>query len=210
MVGRLSAASLGEHPAAAAWSGLTDLISRAACRSLALPRMCGAWCAVAAVAVGLSSHAIAVAAGPVDAADVSFTARGQGAGLRNVSAALGDSVSVLDFGALGSCRCAALRRPLLESCCPDDDTAAFQAALIASSSVLVPPGAYRIDGTVLIGTAELTLAGGAEMVKTRKMPFFTSILGPVIKSRQSSGGYTVIIILTPLPPQCLRGSCART
>ena len=91
--------------------------------------MCGAWCAVAAVAVGLSSHAIAVAAGPVDAADVSFTARGQGAGLRNVSAALGDSVSVLDFGALGSCRCAALRRPLLESCCPDDDTAAFQAAL---------------------------------------------------------------------------------
>jgi hypothetical protein len=115
----------------------------------------------------------------IDAADVTYRAHGAAAAaVRNVSAALDDSVSVLDFGARASCRCQQLRVSLSADCCPDDDTTAFAASLAACNNVLVPPGSYRIDGTVeLVSSSRLTLSAGAILLRTN----ITACEDPVVR-----------------------------
>lgn len=70
-----------------------------------------------------------------------FTQSGAGAVARTVQSKLRDTVSVLDFGA----------DPTFTS----DSTAAFQAAIVFGdwngSTILIPNGTYRIDGTIFIG-----------------------------------------------------------
>ncbi len=103
----------------------------------------------------------------IDASSVTYRAPGKAAQERNVSAALSDKVSVLDFGAQANCLCQRLKLPMDALCCPDDDTAAFTAALAAAASVFVPPGSYRIDSTIHIsGSTRLSLSGGASLLRT--------------------------------------------
>ena len=117
--------------------------------------------------VGLKSDDSVTLAPVIDASSVTYRAPGMAAAERNVSGALSDMISVLDFGAKGSCLCEQLNKPMSASCCPDDDTAAFTAAIAASSSVIVPPGSYRIDSTVHIaGGTRLSLSGGASLMRT--------------------------------------------
>jgi hypothetical protein len=117
--------------------------------------------------VGLKSDDSVRLAPAIDAAAVTYQAPGVAAAERNVSAALSDMISVLDFGAKGSCLCEQQNMPMSASCCPDDDTAAFTAAIAASPSVFVPPGSYRIDSTVHIaGGTRLSLSGGASLMRT--------------------------------------------
>jgi hypothetical protein len=121
------------------------------------------------VALATLTVPYAVSAATIDAANVSYRAVGASAVERNVSGVLDDTVSVLDFGATRSCLCGQKHPPLPISatCCPVDDTAAFASALASSSSVFVPPGNYRIDGTVEIpGNAELKLDGGVTLMRT--------------------------------------------
>ena len=83
-----------------------------------------------------------------------------GSTARTLSRALADRVSVRDFGAAGDCSCR--NGAWEEACCPTDDTAAFMAALASGDDVFVPPGSYRIDGTVEFG-GTMVLAGGAAL-----------------------------------------------
>ena len=73
-----------------------------------------------------------------------FTASGTGATTRTAAAKLGDFISVKDFGAAGD--------GLV------DDTLAFQNALNAADSVLIPEGVYLISGTIRL-TARQSLFG---------------------------------------------------
>jgi len=69
---------------------------------------------------------------------VSYTAPGAGAVVRTVESRLSDTVSVKDFGAVGDG--------------VTDDTAAIQAALAASSSILIPPGIYEVSSTITLSS----------------------------------------------------------
>ena len=135
-------------------------------------------CILLVCAASTSAQYAAAAAAGIDAADVTYRAAGKIAVERNLSAVLGDfSATVLDFGAKASCFCGLHDKPYEPSCCPVDDTPAFTAAIAASSSVLVPPGVYRIDGTIhLGGNKHLTLAGGASLLRTN----LTACTDPVV------------------------------
>eukprot|EP01045_Picozoa_sp_COSAG04_P005523 COSAG04_NODE_257_length_18753_cov_7.516857_8_plen_1972_part_00 len=140
---------------------------------------------------------------PIDAAGVVYRASCKGATLRNLSAVLSDTLSVRDFGAQGDCFCTRGADPPYTdgglpwpgwyegSCCPHDDTDAFIAALAAvpdttpvttrtvaqpRAAVFVPPGAYRIDGTIEIYGQTLTLAAGASLLRTN----LSSSVEPVV------------------------------
>ena len=82
------------------------------------------------------------------AATGSFTPSDSGAVTRTVSSKLADILSVKDFGAVGNGT--------------TDDTAAFQAAIAASSgTILVPTGDYRITSTLTVAQAVTLLGVGA-------------------------------------------------
>ena len=82
---------------------------------------------------------------------------------RTLSRVLADRVSVRDFGAFGDCGCR--DQAWAETCCPHDDTAAFAAALSTGDDVYVPPGVYRIDGTVELSGQTMVLAGQATLAR---------------------------------------------
>lgn len=71
-----------------------------------------------------------------DSSLVTYLPAGTGAVSTSVQAKLRESVSVMDFGAMGDG--------------VTDDTNAFNAALTASASVLVPEGSFKITSTVII------------------------------------------------------------
>jgi hypothetical protein len=75
-------------------------------------------------------------AASVDASTVSYAPGGTGAVATTVQAKLRESVSVMDFGAVGDG--------------VTDDTAAINAALNASRNVTVPQGGYLITSTIVI------------------------------------------------------------
>lgn len=84
--------------------------------------------------------------GSIDSATVAFLGGLTGAVQRTTQAKLRDVVSVKDFGAVGDGVA--------------DDTAAFNAALTAASSVYVPSGTYRTTATItLYGSKKLVGAG---------------------------------------------------
>ena len=81
-------------------------------------------------------------------AGINFTQSGTGAVGRSVTSKLRDVVSVKDFGAVGDGT--------------TDDTAAIQAACLASASVLFPNGTYRISSpTTFPATHFITMWAGA-------------------------------------------------
>jgi len=83
-----------------------------------------------------------VAAGAGDA----FEAPVSGAVPRSLTAKLADVLSVRDFGAAGDGLA--------------DDTPAFAAALAAAASVYVPPGTYRVTGTITLGQGKTLYGAG--------------------------------------------------
>lgn len=132
-------------------------------------------------------------AGAVDSTDVSYTATGTGAVLRNVSAKLNESVSVKDFGAVGDG--------------VTDDTAAIQAAidsLVTGGTVVLPTGVYKTTSTLTLNVEGVSLVGegglsghfpvvvgssgvvgqGAHTGATRVYGTFTS--GPLVRVKKSS------------------------
>ena len=76
---------------------------------------------------------------PDNAADIDYDPAGTGSVQRSVQSKLRDVVSVKDFGAVGDG--------------VTDDTAAIQAAINASSTVVFPPGKYLITSTITFPTA---------------------------------------------------------
>ena len=85
-----------------------------------------------------------VAAGQVDASNISYTQGGTGSVTTNVQSKLRESVSVLDFGAVGDG--------------VTDDTTAIQAAFNASSVVEFPNGKTFVSSKLSI-TNDLTILG---------------------------------------------------
>ncbi len=85
---------------------------------------------------------------PVDTQALStYLPQGAGGVARPIGDKLGDMVSVKDFGAAGDG--------------VTDDTLAIQAALTSHSAVYLPPGTYRISGTLSVGFGK-TLAGAGQ------------------------------------------------
>jgi hypothetical protein len=82
------------------------------------------------------STASPVATNAMDASNVSYTAAGVDAVTTNVQAKLRETVSVMDFGAIGDGVA--------------DDTAAIQAAIDASYSVYIPNGTYKVTATIYL------------------------------------------------------------
>jgi len=89
---------------------------------------------------------------------VPFTQTGTGAVARTVGAKLNEFISVKDFGAVGDG--------------VTDDTTAIQAAIDAASGKIVvfPRGAYRINSTVNLPTAGITI----DLGKSTILPYSTS------------------------------------
>lgn len=81
-----------------------------------------------------------------------FTARGTGAVSRPIAEKLADFVSVKDYGAKGDG--------------VSDDFAAFKAALAAERNIYVPPGTYKVSGTLPIGTLPWQQLVGAGKYQT--------------------------------------------
>lgn len=80
-----------------------------------------------------------------------FEAPASGAVSRSLTAKLADVLSVRDFGAAGDGLA--------------DDTPAFAAALAGSTMVYVPPGTYRVTGTITVGHGRtLYGAGNASVI----------------------------------------------
>jgi len=78
---------------------------------------------------------------------VTFLAAGSGASQRTALAKLRDTVSVRDFGAVGDG--------------VTDDTAAFQSA-INNGPVYVPPGTYKITGTLTLRSKSFIVGAGVD------------------------------------------------
>lgn len=79
-----------------------------------------------------------------------YTATGMGAVTRTSSDKLGERISVRDFGAVGDGLA--------------DDTLAFQSALAAHDSIVVPDGTYLISGTITIGERKSLTGNGQKAV----------------------------------------------
>lgn len=84
----------------------------------------------------------ALAMGSGAASDIQYTPAGTGAVASTVQAKLRESVSVLDFGAVGDGMA--------------DDTAAFALAVATNKTVVVPAGTYRITSSITIPTSTFT------------------------------------------------------
>lgn len=81
---------------------------------------------------------------------VSFVQAGAGAIMRTVQAKLSDTVSVKDFGAVGTANPANVVA----------DTAAFMAALATGKNVIVPQGTYYVSQTMNVGYAQCLWGSG--------------------------------------------------
>jgi hypothetical protein len=82
--------------------------------------------------------AIQLSGGAADASQVSYYPAGTGAVVTNVQTKLRESVSVLDFGAVGDG--------------VTDDTVAINNALQTANTVLLPQGTYKITSQLIFGT----------------------------------------------------------
>lgn len=78
-------------------------------------------------------------------------------------------------GATGDCNC--VNDVWEERCCAHDDTPAFIQALTSGDDVFVPPGGYRIDGTVELNGETMVLAGGARLLRVN----ISSCTDPVVR-----------------------------
>lgn len=110
---------------------------------------------------------------------------------RTLTERLGDRISVLDFGADGGCR------GDTEPGCKVDSTAAFTNALMYAGgedsspetwqTVYVPPGYYRIDGTITVGGQWLIIQKGARLLRKR---FATDNAAPILRVVGTHGRVT--------------------
>jgi hypothetical protein len=107
---------------------------------------------------------------------------------RTLTDRLAERISVLDFGASGGCR------GETEDGCKVDSTPAFQNALTYAGgedstpetwqTVFVPPGYYRIDGTVTVGGQTLVLERGAILIRRKAI---TMSGAPLIRISGTNG-----------------------
>ena len=110
---------------------------------------------------------------------------------RTLTDRLTDRISVLDFGADGGCR------GDTEATCKVDSTAAFADALAYAGgedsspetwqTIYVPPGYYRIDGTVTVGGQWLVIQKGARLLRKR---FATDNAAPILRVTGTHGRVT--------------------
>lgn len=138
-------------------------------------------CAAAAALMAVSSHAQQQHG--ISISQLVYNHGGPNATNRSLTEVLRERVSVRDFGALGTCGSPdAQPADLTDQNCPDD-TAAFLAAFKWAGepynkiTVHVPPGSYRIDGTVTIGSCELILEAGAVLRRVN----LTAAAGPIVR-----------------------------
>jgi hypothetical protein len=97
---------------------------------------------------------------------LSFTAAGTGGVNRSLFSKLSDTVSVKDFGAVGDGT--------------TNDTAAFNAALAAYETVIVPPGTYALGTAILMSKSDRNrLIGAGQLFTTLKN---TNTSGAVIET----------------------------
>jgi len=110
--------------------------------------------------------------------EMGYTPAGTGAVATTVQAKLRESVSVLDFGAVGDG--------------VTDDTAAIQAALNSGVPyVLLPPGTYLVTATLTIASANITLAGqsgGTQAYQTATINHLAASTGPLFLLDSASNG----------------------
>ena len=110
---------------------------------------------------------------------------------RTLTERLADRISVLDFGADGGCR------GDTEASCKVDSTEAFANALKYAGgedsspetwqTVYVPPGYYRVDGTVTVGGQWLVIQKGARLLRKR---FATDNAAPILRVAGTRGRVT--------------------
>jgi hypothetical protein len=103
-----------------------------------------------------------------NAFQVSYTPPFTGSVGTNVGDKLAQTVSVMDFGAVGDG--------------VTDDTVAIQTALSASNNVEVPSGNYRIDGTIALGANKCLLLDNANLIRYSA---FSASTDPVVRLQGS-------------------------
>lgn len=127
----------------------------------------------------------------IQVADLIYKHPGPNAVNRSLFNVLQERVSVRDFGAVGACVGISWAPPYPPSHCPDD-TAAFNAAFAWAAepfnhiTVHVPPGYYRIDGTVVLGGTgvEMYLETGAFL---RRISNLTNCTDPLVRLEGTNG-----------------------
>lgn len=134
-------------------------------------------------------------------ADYNFTATGTSAVARPVISKLGDIVSVKDFGAVGDG--------------VTDDSAAFQAAALASEIIDVPAGTYILTQRISVTNRALTVrgagtnatvlkwtnaSGGFLVTNTTSANYLYQFTDMTLLTTQSGGG-TALSIDAPLGPE---------
>jgi hypothetical protein len=105
-------------------------------------------------------------ADPSAAETAIYTPAGTGATTRTVQAKLRESVSVLDFGAVGDGT--------------TDDTVAIQAAIDASRVVHFPPGTYLVTSTLVVSNGNQSLLGAGGNVRRSEI-ISSATSGPVVQ-----------------------------
>ena len=110
--------------------------------------------------------------GTISSVDVTFLQAGSGAVERTAQSKMRDTVSVKDFGAVGDG--------------VTDDTAAFNAAVAASSAVYVPSGTYIVD-VVNLAANTFIFGDGAATILKQKSTFVGGSTGSLYANSGSAG-----------------------
>ena len=130
---------------------------------------------------------------PSQLASLVYNSGAPGAVNRSLLDVLREHVSVRDFGAQGNCTAKG------DSNC-SDATPAFAAALAAAGGgvVHVPPGTYRIDGTIYLG-GELVLDKGATLRRIASSSKSTDPLVRLAATRGTLRGFGTLMTDNPSP-----------
>lgn len=148
------------------------------------------------------------AAAPAPTTDqISYLHSGANATTRTLTSVLGERLSVRDFGATGDCLPAG-RDVVTNASCAVDDTPAFVAALVwlkaarwDGGALHVPPGEYRIDGTVNLYGASMHLQYGARLKRVRlKEVAQSSNSAPVVRLATANSKLTGEGVLSSMNP----------